>query len=179
MRPSICFLQTCWFANVNALAATPAQYTVGASVLSSNGACVKEKTVDVKSAGVAAVNGIYQLANRNSAHSWVHSGFPYYVLAGNPNNAEGLVDLFRSRHENAWRIRKDGEDLYKTTGASIQGPWTAFSTSNNPAPSSSTVWPCPSDFNNNYGSHYLCALPPPNSSLPIPILDVIVCCIVF
>lgn len=151
--------------DINAHAATPAQYTVGAAVLSSNGVCIREQSVTVVSAGVAAVNGIYQLANRNDAHPWVHSTYPYYVLVGDTDNEEGLVDLFRYRWVNEWRIRRDGVDLYKTTSASIQGPWTAISTANTPAPSISTVWPCPSDLDNNYGSHYMCALPPPNSSL--------------
>lgn len=166
-RLCICAVQIP-LSNISAHAATPAQYAVGAAVLSSYGACIREQSVTVASAGVAAVNGVYQLTNRNGAHYWVHSNFPYYVLIGDTDNEQGLVDMFRYRWANEWRIRKDGIDLYKTTSASIQGPWTAISISNLPAPSSWTVWPCPSNLNNNYGSHYMCALPPPNSSLSTP-----------
>ncbi len=137
-------------------------------MLSSNGVCVREPSVNVVDAGVAAVDGIYRLASSNNEHPWVHTSFPYYVLVGDTDSQEGLVDLFRYRWANEWRIRKDGVDLYKTSGASVQGPWTEMSTSNAPAPSSSTVWPCPSNFNNNYGSHYMCALPPPNSPSKAP-----------
>lgn len=100
---------------------------------SADGSLSCSDCVTVSGAGTSTVNGDYQRATPNSAHTWVDTGKAYYVLSpATDGDQQGLIDLYFNKDSGGWKISLYGREQYSAD--TVSGTWTRYNFGADPAP---------------------------------------------
>ena len=100
---------------------------------SADGSLSCSDCVTVSGAGTSTVNGDYQRATPNSAHTWVDTGKAYYVLSpATDGDQQGLIDLYFNKDSGGWKISLYGREQYSAD--TVYGTWTRYNFGADPAP---------------------------------------------
>eukprot|EP00434_Breviolum_minutum_P002646 symbB.v1.2.002339.t1/scaffold121.1/size317807/3 len=79
------------------------------------------------------VDGIYQKATPNAAHSWIDTSKTYYInTPSSDGNQQGLIEIFYNKDVPGWRISMNGQEQYHAD--ELTAEWTRYSHGVEPAP---------------------------------------------